>query len=349
MHAPRTARSSHQAHVLLDLEEELGDAEVRQAELGGQEVAVRLHVGRRRVAGGMGGDADREAADRPGQLHELDGVEELAGPGRRVGRGVAPQGHEVLHARLAERHQDLGELQPGVGHADEVGHRGEGGGAQHAGHQVVGALARLPPAPVGDRHERGRQGLELAQGADQGGLLGVVLGREELEGVGGTPLEHLRDQGHDQAIVVSGPVLSPGPARGRWSGVHDVSKVEEVVEAPPETEEALRRRPPEPAGSPQFPGAPGPPRPASTSSWVPRPNSRVRPRTARRTGRCAPAAASATYRKRTPGVVSTDAARTSPSALQGSRVGVRRCARRRAPRCAGAWPGSSGPRRRSGA
>ncbi len=158
----------------------------------------------------MGGHTDGEATDGPGQLDELDGVQELTGASRGVGGGVTAQGHEVLHARLAEGHQDLGELQSGVGDAHEVGHGGQRGGAQHARHQVVGTLARLPAAAVGHRDERRRQGFELAQGPDQGGLLGVVLGREELERVRGTALEHLRDQGHDQVILVPGRFLVPG-------------------------------------------------------------------------------------------------------------------------------------------
>ena len=97
---------------------------------------------------GMGGHADGEPADRPGQLHQLDGVAQLTGPGPGVRRGVAAQGHEVLDPRLAERHQDLGQLEARVGHAHQVRHRVERGRAQDPGHQVVGALA--------DSRHRGR-------------------------------------------------------------------------------------------------------------------------------------------------------------------------------------------------
>ena len=43
--------------------------------------------------------------------------------------------------RLAQLHQDLGQLQAAVHHAREVGHGVEGGRLDHAGDEVVGALA----------------------------------------------------------------------------------------------------------------------------------------------------------------------------------------------------------------
>ena len=133
------------------------------------------------MPGGVGRHPDREPADGPGQLHQLDGVGQLALGGVGIGRRIAAEGHEVLDARLAELDQDLRQLQPGVGHADQMGHRGEAGGAQHPDHQVVGALAGRPPAPVGDRHERRPQRLQVQQRLDQAGVLGVALRGEELE------------------------------------------------------------------------------------------------------------------------------------------------------------------------
>ena len=65
-----------------------------------------------------------------------------------VGR-VAAEGHQVLHAGLAQVDQDLGQLEAGVGHADEVGHGDEVGGPQHPGDQVDGPLAAT-------RRRRGR-------------------------------------------------------------------------------------------------------------------------------------------------------------------------------------------------
>ena len=168
------------------------------------------------MAGRMGGHPHREAADGPGQLDQLGGVAELAPDGVGVGGGIAPQGQKVLDPGPAEGHQDLGQLQSAVFDADEVGHGREGRRPEHAGHQVVGPLARLPAAPVGDRDERRGQRLQLPQGPDEGGLLGVVLGREELEGVGGAPCQQVRDPGHgpDQPTGGREPrPLGPGPGR----------------------------------------------------------------------------------------------------------------------------------------
>jgi len=71
--------------------------------------------------------------------------------------------------------QDVGELEPGVRDTDEVRHRVERRGVQHAGDEVVGPLARDAPTPVGDGDERGVEGLEVAQGLGQDGVLHVVL------------------------------------------------------------------------------------------------------------------------------------------------------------------------------
>ncbi len=178
---PRAARSSTSRQVLLHPEEELGHGEVGQAQLLGQAVPVGRQVGRSRVPGGVGGHPDRESPDGPGQLHQLDGMGQLAFGGIGIGRRVAAEGHEVLDARLAEIDQDLRQLEPGVGHADQMGHRGQAGRPQHPHHQIVGALARRPPAAVGDGHEGRPQRLQVEQRLDQAGVLGVALGGKELE------------------------------------------------------------------------------------------------------------------------------------------------------------------------
>ena len=92
------------------------------------------------MAGRVGRHPDREPADGPGQLDQLDGEAQLPLDGVRIGRGIAAEGHEVLDPRLAEFDQDLGQLQPGMGHADQMSHRGQAGRPQHADHQVMGAL-----------------------------------------------------------------------------------------------------------------------------------------------------------------------------------------------------------------
>ncbi len=150
---PRSTQIGEETFVLGSLEEELGDAEVGQCQLGREEVAVARQVGRARVAGGVRGNTDGEATNGPGQLHELSGVGQLAGAGRRVLGRVAPERHQVLDPGLAERHEDVGQLEPRVGHADDVGHGVEVGRVQQAGHEVDGALPRLGPAAVGHRDE----------------------------------------------------------------------------------------------------------------------------------------------------------------------------------------------------
>ena len=71
---PRAARSSTSPRYSSDPEEELGDREVGQAQLLGQAVAVGPQVGRSGMAGRVGRHPDREPADGPGQLDQLDGV-----------------------------------------------------------------------------------------------------------------------------------------------------------------------------------------------------------------------------------------------------------------------------------
>ena len=58
------------------------------------------------------------------------------------------------------------------------------GRVQHARDQVEGSLPRFRPTPVRDRDERGFEWLQFTDGTGERGQLLVVLGREELEGVG---------------------------------------------------------------------------------------------------------------------------------------------------------------------
>ena len=57
------------------------------------------------MAGRVGRRPDGEPADGPGQLDELGRVGQLARARRRVLGRVATEGHEVLDAGLAQRHQ----------------------------------------------------------------------------------------------------------------------------------------------------------------------------------------------------------------------------------------------------
>ena len=148
------------------------------------------------------------------------------GPSSGSAGGSPPRAIRFSDPGRPVGHQDLGQLQPGVGHTDQVGHRHQGGGAEHAGDQVEGPLARLGPAPVGHRDERGPEGLEVAQGPDQRGLLGVVLRREELERVGPPLVQQVGDPGHGRTSLPPGRSrhrgrprsVASGDAPARWSG-----------------------------------------------------------------------------------------------------------------------------------
>ncbi len=163
------------------VKKELRDGEIGQLQLGGQEVAVTLHVHRSWMAGRVGGHPDRESANSPGQLDQFEGVGKLADASGLVGGWVTTKGHEVFDTGLTKRDQDFSQLQPRVGHTDQMGHWSERGCMQHARHQIDGALARFGAASIGNRHKRRIEWLELVQRLGQGGQLLVTLGRKELE------------------------------------------------------------------------------------------------------------------------------------------------------------------------
>ena len=82
-------------------------------EFGGQEVPVAPVAGGAGMPGRVRRHPYREAADGPGQLDQFDGVGQLTGPGLGIGGRVAAERHEVLDAGLAQRDQDVGQLQAG--------------------------------------------------------------------------------------------------------------------------------------------------------------------------------------------------------------------------------------------
>src|SRR5664280_188695 len=163
------------------------------------------------MAARLGRHSHRETADGIGQLDQLVGVVQLArslpGPGGRV----PSQRHQVLHTGRPVGDEDLRQLQPGVGHADKVGHGHQGGGAEHPGDQVEGALARLGPSPIGHGHEGRPERFEVAQRLDQRGLLCVVLRREEFERVGPALGQEVGNPSHNRISLLPG-VVPDGPA-----------------------------------------------------------------------------------------------------------------------------------------
>ena len=107
----------------------------------------------------------------------------------RIGAGrVAAQRHDVADPGRGQPAHHVAQLGDRVVHRRQVRqrqHRGVGG--DPLGHRE-GALAGRAAGPVGDRDERGRQPLQLAQRRPQLGLPGLVARREELEGPGGSGL-----------------------------------------------------------------------------------------------------------------------------------------------------------------
>src|SRR5207248_3035518 len=134
-----------QDQVLLDLEEELGDGEVGRRQLRGQVAAIAGAVRGARVAGRMGGDADRGAPQLPCQVDQLGGVTEVAG--RIVGHRVAPQREQVLDAGAVEVVHDLDQLRAAVGDADQVGHGRHRGGPEDVEDDVGGSFAGAAASP----------------------------------------------------------------------------------------------------------------------------------------------------------------------------------------------------------
>ena len=104
-----------EALVLAGLEEELGHAEVGQVSLAARKSRSLAMSAERGWPGRVGCHPDGEAADGPRQLHEIRGVGQLADGGVGVVGRIAAQGHEVLDACLAQRDQDVGQLEPACG------------------------------------------------------------------------------------------------------------------------------------------------------------------------------------------------------------------------------------------
>ena len=165
--------------------------------------------GERGWSSGWAATPTENPPDRVGQLDQVEREGELACAVGGLDGRVSAEGEHVLDAGLAVVDQDLGQLQAAVHDAGEVRHRGEGGGAQHPDHQIVGAPARLAPTAVGDGHERGVERLQVAKGAHERGLLRLVLGWEELEGERAPAGEDVRDARHAE-IVPAGCGLTPG-------------------------------------------------------------------------------------------------------------------------------------------
>ena len=168
------------ALVFLELEEELSYREVRELELGRQVIAVACQIGRTRVPGGMSGDADRPKSGAASELDQLRRVLQLLVRLLRRKR-IPAECQEVLHADGSEPPQDLTELEAGVRHAGQMGHRRQGGVLDEVDDDARGALAGYPATPVRDRDEGRIERLKVGDRSAEQSLLVIVLRREELE------------------------------------------------------------------------------------------------------------------------------------------------------------------------
>ena len=142
---------------------------------------------------GVRGDPDREVADATDQLHQLDGVVQLAGREVEVLGRVTPEGEDVVDAGVAVADDDVDQLGARVRGTGEMGHRGHRRVGVDRDDEVVGAFAGGAPRAVGDRDVRRLERLEIAQRLREHALHLLVAGREELEREARTGLQDLVD------------------------------------------------------------------------------------------------------------------------------------------------------------
>ena len=152
------------------------------ASLRGQVAPVLGTVGRAGVQLGVRRDGDGEViAAAAHQLDQLECIGEVAGRGAAVGRRIAGQGQDVVHAVAVVVVQQLGQLLLGVADAGQVRHRRMGVLFVERDDQVTGAVPGGTAGAVGDRHERQVQRVERLDGALQELLARLGLGREVLD------------------------------------------------------------------------------------------------------------------------------------------------------------------------
>ena len=106
---------------------------------------------------------------------------------------VAAERHDVDHARVEIVLQKIAHLVTTVTDADEMGHGRHATRRLNLGHQVVGALARLSPASIGHRDERGVERGERVERALEHHALVVRLWWKELERASATLGEEIVD------------------------------------------------------------------------------------------------------------------------------------------------------------
>jgi hypothetical protein len=175
----------------------------------------------------MGGDADAELADLADHVDQLGGVGEVLRVVLDAGGRVAGQGEDVLDpggaVLLEQRHQ----LGAGVGDARQVGHGGDAGVPLDVDDDVACAVPGRSPRPVGHRHERRVERLQLADRLLELTRRLVGFRRKELERERPAGREQVTDLPHGRPGYATAGRPSLYPTRDRnveddrpvaWSG-----------------------------------------------------------------------------------------------------------------------------------
>ncbi len=173
--------------VVVGGEQHLGDRVIGAGpDLGHQESGVRFNIDRARVLVRVGGDPDREIAQRAGQLHQVAGVFQalrMRDPfAVRITRRVSAQGQDVAHPDGCVRADHLSQFAHRVADGGQMRDRHQGGLLGDPLGHPDRPLAMRTAGPVGDRHERRPQRFQPADGTPQHVLVRVVPRRHELDG-----------------------------------------------------------------------------------------------------------------------------------------------------------------------
>jgi hypothetical protein len=172
----------HEESVVLRLEEELGDGEVRDGELGGLVFAIADEIGGERVSLGVGGDAEGEVALVAEEVDEFSGVVKVTlGEWWSIGWGVAVEGEEVLDAIGLVFADESGDFVAGMADAGEVWEDGEVVNLAELVNDLGGAFAAGAAGAVSDRDEGRVERGKVLDGARELHVALGCTGRVELK------------------------------------------------------------------------------------------------------------------------------------------------------------------------
>ena len=136
----------------------------------------------------IGADRHLEVADLADAAHQVGGIaiafRMRHEAGADAARRIAPEGHDVVDAGIAELADHRVDFVLAGADAGEVGCRFQARFPGDSRHGRQRAVASGAARAIGDRDEGGMHRLEFRDGAPEGGLGLAGLGREELEGDG---------------------------------------------------------------------------------------------------------------------------------------------------------------------